>query len=192
VDAIVLAGGRGARLGGRDKAALVVGGRSFLELVVDAVGGADRIVVVGVRRPIEKEVVWVREEPLGGGPVAALEAGLRSVSARLVAVVAVDLPYLEASHIAALEDAAAGHDGAIFVDEHGRDQPLAGVYETATLRIALAGLPSVAGASMRDVVRELDLARAVDTRATRDCDTPEDVAEMGVDWTGGDHVRRVG
>ncbi|MFZ2514092.1 MAG: NTP transferase domain-containing protein, partial [Candidatus Lutibacillus vidarii] len=39
-DAIVLAGGRGSRLGGVDKGAVPVAGRALLDRVLDAVSGA--------------------------------------------------------------------------------------------------------------------------------------------------------
>src|SRR5262249_61472310 len=75
--AIVLAGGRGRRIGGRDKPALPVGGRSMLRRVLDAVAGADPRVIVGpVRSDVPAGVAQVREHPPGGGPVAALAARL--------------------------------------------------------------------------------------------------------------------
>jgi molybdopterin-guanine dinucleotide biosynthesis protein A len=79
MDAIVLAGGRGARLGGVDKADLVVGGQTLLERALAATAGANRTVVVGPRRPTSRPVTWAREHPPGGGPVAALAAGLEHV-----------------------------------------------------------------------------------------------------------------
>jgi molybdopterin-guanine dinucleotide biosynthesis protein A len=181
MDAIVLAGGRGVRLGGRDKASLVLGGMTFLELALAAVTAAERIVVVGPRRRLATPVVWAREKPPGGGPVAALDAGLRHVTAERVAVVAVDLPFLRREHLEMLSRAAAGREGAIFVDEHGHDQPLAGVYTSAALRRALDRLPQASGASMRTVVQDLDLARVAGTEWVRDCDTQDDIAAMGVE-----------
>ncbi len=52
-DAIVLAGGRAARLGGADKPALRVGGSSLLGAVVSAAAaaGAGRCIIVGPPRP---------------------------------------------------------------------------------------------------------------------------------------------
>lgn len=181
MEAIVLAGGRGLRLGGRDKAALALGGTSFLERAIDAVAGAERVIVVGPRREVPRDVVWARESPAGGGPVAGIDAGLSLVAADLVAVVAVDLPLLQPSHFDRLARAACGRDGAIFVDAGGRDQPLAGVYSTAAFRNALERLPATWGASVSAVVAALDLARITESRAVRDCDTPEDVAAVGAE-----------
>ncbi|MGX7829752.1 molybdenum cofactor guanylyltransferase [Actinokineospora sp. 24-640] len=74
--AIVLAGGLGTRLGGVDKPALVVGGRTLLDRALDAVDGADPVVVVGPERPVARPVRWTREAEPGAGPVAAVVAGL--------------------------------------------------------------------------------------------------------------------
>src|SRR5680860_874839 len=43
VDAIVVAGGRGTRLGGADKASITVGARTLLERALAAVADAERV-----------------------------------------------------------------------------------------------------------------------------------------------------
>ena len=68
--AVVLAGGRAARLGGQAKPQLEVGGRTMLAAVLAAVTDAARRVVVGPAQPVPADVVLVREGPPGGGPVA--------------------------------------------------------------------------------------------------------------------------
>src|SRR5204863_90328 len=73
-DAIVLAGGAATRLGGADKPQLKVAGRSLLDRAVDAVHGAARIVVVGPEQQVDAAVTFCREDPPGGGPVAAIAA----------------------------------------------------------------------------------------------------------------------
>jgi molybdopterin-guanine dinucleotide biosynthesis protein A len=81
-DAVVLAGGRAARLGGVDKPALRVGEHSLLGSVVGAAAGAGArlVVVVGpARQELAAELGelrTVREDPPGGGPVPALRRGL--------------------------------------------------------------------------------------------------------------------
>lgn len=105
-DAVVLAGGGARRLGGADKPALTVGGRSLLDRVLSACAGAATTVVVGPRRPTHRPVVWVREEPQGGGPLAALDAGLRRTTAEVVLVLSADLPFLRGETVRALLAAA--------------------------------------------------------------------------------------
>src|SRR3954463_8779939 len=137
--AVVLAGGRAARLGGRPKPQLDVGGRSMLSTVLAALDGAVPRVVVGPPQPVPPGVLLVREEPPGGGPVPALTAGLAAVGdAEVVAVLAADLPFVTPAPVTALRERLTG-DGVLVVDEAGRDQLLLGVWRTETLRRASSG-----------------------------------------------------
>src|SRR4051795_13298015 len=77
--AVVLAGGRAARLGGLPKPQPDVGGASMLTPGLTAVDGAAPRVVVGPSQPVPAGVRLVREQPPGGGPVPALAAGLAAV-----------------------------------------------------------------------------------------------------------------
>ncbi|WP_172385136.1 DUF6457 domain-containing protein [Streptomyces sp. MNP-20] len=149
-DAVVLAGGRAARLGGADKPGVRVGGRALLDRVLTACSGATTTVVVAAPRPTGRPVVWAREEPAGGGPLAALDAGLRHTAAELVVVLSADLPFLRAETVRGLVAAVGRADGALLTDPDGRDQPLVAVYRGAVLRRELAriaaGAPARAGA----------------------------------------------
>jgi molybdopterin-guanine dinucleotide biosynthesis protein A len=177
-DAIVLAGGTARRLGGADKATLPVAGRTLLDRVLDVLAGAGQIVVVGAVRPVERPVQWTRESPPGGGPVAALGAGLALSQAARVLVLACDLPLITTATVqrllAALERGASGTgaDAAMLVDPAGRRQPLLAVYDRCALAAALVGLGEPAGRSMRALVAGLDVVEvaAVGNEAL-DCDT---------------------
>lgn len=118
--AVVLAGGRGSRLGGADKPGMVVGTRTLLTAVVSAAAGAGagHVVIVGPSRPgiragadTSCKVEFVREDPPCTGPVAGLRCGLAGVHAPWVAVLAADMPFLRARHLLALLGAA-GQPGA--------------------------------------------------------------------------------
>ncbi|WP_189225304.1 molybdenum cofactor guanylyltransferase [Saccharothrix coeruleofusca] len=172
--AVVLSGGRGSRMGGVDKSALLVAGRTLLDHALDAVRGAARVVVVGPPRQAAG-VTWAREDPPGGGPVAGLAAGLAHVAEDFVAVLAVDQPGVTESTVDRLR-AAAGGGGAVLVDATGREQWLAGVWRTEALRAALPADPR--GAAMRSVLGPLApaLVPALPGEA-RDVDTPEDLDE---------------
>jgi molybdopterin-guanine dinucleotide biosynthesis protein A len=177
--AVVLAGGRAARLGGQAKPQLEVGGRSMLATVLAAVEDADRRVVVGPPQPVPDDVVRVREEPPGGGPVAALRAGLPEVPTDVVVLLAGDLPFLTGATIAELRTALR-EDGVLVVDDTGRDQLLLGAWRTAALRRAVAG--SVGPVPLRRVLAPLRPTRlrpAVPPGSPPpwlDCDTPADLA----------------
>lgn len=188
-DAIVLAGGAARRLGGADKPALSVGGRSLLDRALAACAGAAVTVVVGPRRPTARPVVRTVEDPPGSGPLAALDAGLRRTTAATVLVLSADLPFLTTATVRALLEAAAdvgaagagGRDGALLCDGEGRDQPLVAAYRADSLRRGLALLRAehgtLAGLPLRALLAELALRRVPDpgSEASFDCDTWEDL-----------------
>ncbi|MBM0232113.1 NTP transferase domain-containing protein [Micromonospora sp. STR1_7] len=162
--AVVLAGGAARRMGGVDKPALPVGGRSMRDRVLAAVADAAPRVLVGPAEAVPPGVRITREDPPGGGPVAATAAGLALLDpdTTRVALLAADLPLLTRAAIgellahldpdgrrAASEGAAepgrgagpAGpqrpFDGVCFVDADGRRQSLCGVWRVAALRAGL-------------------------------------------------------
>lgn len=169
VDLLVLAGGRGERLGGRDKAALEVGGRSLLERVLEAapvLGG--RVVVVG-DTPVPPGVLRTLEDPPDGGPVAGIAAGLTALDtgrprrtggapSEWVAVVAVDQPgaasALAALH-AVLRTTPPVADAVSHADQEGHRQWLLAVYRRPALDTALGALPTVRDTSVRRLVADL-------------------------------------
>jgi molybdopterin-guanine dinucleotide biosynthesis protein A len=132
--AIVLAGGRGSRLDGVDKAGIEVAGRTLLTWSLDALVDAREVVVVGEPVPTERPVTFTRESPRYGGPAAGLLTGLDALLdlPAYVAVVAVDMPRLTAATLRRLTRAAADRDGAVLVGPDGRRQ-LALVVSTARL-----------------------------------------------------------
>lgn len=181
-DAIVLAGGKARRFGGQDKALLTVGGRPMIEAVLDAVRGADRVVVAGPRRRLSRPVRWVREDPPGGGPAAALAAALPVTAAGWVTVMAVDLPFLTAADVGSLVTAAQAGGAAVLVDDDGCAQWTAGCWPTPALRSLVGAVPALQGASLRALLAPL---RPAPVRADRpgghrppwfDCDTPAELA----------------
>ncbi|WSD81889.1 NTP transferase domain-containing protein [Streptomyces sp. NBC_01558] len=111
-DAVVLAGGSARRLGGADKPGVRVGGRALLDRVLAACADAAVTVVVAEPRATARPVRWAREDPPGGGPVAALDAGLRHTTAPYVVVLSADLPFLDEKTVRRLLDALAGADAA--------------------------------------------------------------------------------
>jgi molybdopterin-guanine dinucleotide biosynthesis protein A len=178
-DTVILAGGNARRLGGVDKPGLEVGGVTMLDRVLLATAGAARTIVVGPPRPTVRPVSWTREDPPGGGPVAALAAGLPHVAAGWTLLLAADLPLLDAS-IVRLLTAEAPEDvtGRLLVED-ALPQWLCGGWRTAALRAALAGV-AVDGARLRDVLGPLP-AEGVERRCGggtapwSDVDTEDDL-----------------
>ena len=176
-DAVVVAGGRGRRLGGRDKPALELSGRSLLDIALDAVAAARTTVVVGPQRPVGRTVRWAREQPAGGGPLAALAAGVRVLpaGADVIVVLAADLPAVDTGTVNALVRAI-DRDGAVAVDPAGRPQPLLAAYAAAALQRALTTIGEPHGQPMHRLLDRLSLATVDVGRAAEDIDTPGDLA----------------
>ncbi len=204
-DAVVLAGGAARRFGGAtDKVALEVDGTALLDRVLAGCAGARTTVVVGPARPTRRPVDWVREQPPGGGPVAAVAAALPSVTADRVLLLAGDLPFFGPSTADTLlrmldgdeggdsgADPDAPVDAAVLVDAGGRDQPLAAAYRTAPLRAALAELGDPAGLPLRRLVGGLTTRRIADADgASLDCDTWDDLEAARARAHARDHVPR--
>ncbi|WP_377270394.1 molybdenum cofactor guanylyltransferase [Peterkaempfera sp. SMS 1(5)a] len=183
-DVLVLAGGAARRLGGADKPGLRVGESTLLVHVLEACPDAGTTVVVGpVRDTGGRRVHWTREDPPGGGPVAAIAAGLPCVQAPVVALLAADLPFLDQPAVRRLVEALEDRhlDAAVLVDADGREQPLAAAYRAEALRSALIGLLAQHGGrpdglSLRRLVGGLRAARLPDPDGVAyDCDTWEQV-----------------
>jgi molybdopterin-guanine dinucleotide biosynthesis protein A len=203
--AIVLAGGRARRMAGALKPALPVGGEAMLRRVLTATAAARPRVVVGpadLAPLLPAGVRLTTEEPPGGGPVAGLAAGLAliglvdDVPIDTVAVVAGDLPFLDATVMGALRSAlsdstlsdppltgsaltGSAADGVVLMDGDGRPQWLAGVWRLRTLVDRIRALGDPAGQSMRQLVEDLRVLH-VDPAASGpppwfDCDTVEDL-----------------
>jgi molybdopterin-guanine dinucleotide biosynthesis protein A len=183
---VVLAGGTGARLGGVDKAALELDGVTLLERTLTATMAATEVVVVGTEVPTSRPVTWTVEDPPLGGPAAGLLRALDRFDAtpELVAVLAVDMPKVNAATLARLTwavEADPDLDGAVLVDPDGRRQPLAGVYRVDAL---LAARPARSaeehGLPMRRLVGGLRLAEVPTVGdEARDVDTWDDVRDLG-------------
>ena len=182
-DAVVLAGGRGTRLGGTDKPGLIVGGQTLLSAVVSAVtsAGADRIVVVGPERMgAGGRVRYVREDPPGRGPVAALACGLEQVSAPVIVLLAADLPFLRPAHVTRLVTALAAQQapGVVLLDDSARPQWLVSGWLAAGLRGAT---DRHQGGSLGGLLGPLDPVLLPDETAAGeppawlDCDTAGDL-----------------
>jgi molybdopterin-guanine dinucleotide biosynthesis protein A len=177
--AVVLAGGKAARLGGQAKPQLLVGGRPILMAVLGALADAERRIVVGPPQPVPPDVLLVREQPPRGGPVAAVRAGLADAETEVVLVLAGDLPFLTAELVGQLRERLTG-DGVLVVDDTGRDQYLLGAWRTTALREAMAAAREPT--SLRKVLAPLAVRRwrpevpPGGPPPWLDCDTPADLA----------------
>jgi molybdopterin molybdotransferase len=191
VDAVILAGGRAVRLGGRDKGALVYEGRTLIERALAAASSASHRVVVGdpAVAGVPAGVRVVREEPMFSGPASAVMAGVDALAeagstATWVFVLACDV-VRSAELTDALLAGAEQHpdtDGVVPVDDESRRQLLVGLYRVSALRASRDGIGDVADISMKRLVEPLSLVELPDGgQATADVDTPEQARELGIE-----------
>ena len=182
-DAIVLAGGRGSRLGAPSKPEFVLGGRRLVDVALSAVTWARRIVLVGPG-PAPEGVLLTREDPPFGGPVEAVAAGFAALPdhAAWTVLLACDLPGAEAGVARLLSaDAGPAGDGVCLVDGDGRLQWLLGCYRTDALARRLGNRgdpPLTAMYRLLEPLRLLGLE--ADATITDDVDSPADAAA----WAG--------
>lgn len=183
-DAVVLAGGRGSRLGGTRKPDLVLAGRRLVEVALAAVAGARRRVVVG-DVAVPDGVLLTREEPAFGGPVEAVAAGLARLDghAPWTVLLAGDLPGAEAAVARLLAaEPRPGEDGVCLLDGDGRLQWLLGCYRTAALQARLADRGDPPLTAMHRLLGPLRLRGVLPGDAVvDDVDTRADAARWGID-----------
>lgn len=186
---VVLCGGRSQRMG-TDKASIRFSGTTLLERalarleeVCDPVliaPGELKVAVAGHR--------LVADASPGAGPLGGLVGALRASPHRLLAVVAVDLPWLDPRLIRLLAERIGDHDAAVC--ETGRGvQPLHAVYATSVLGAAETALAGP-DRSLRHLLARTRTLRVAETdwraagvadRFARNINTPEDLAELSRD-----------
>lgn len=205
LQAVLLAGGTGSRLGGADKAMLRRGRRTLLNRWLEELDRQNiRTAVVGpehLRAEMPGSVDLVQEAPAFSGPAAGILAGARALQPdgqpgedrSWTLVLAVDLvspgrllPWL----ITAL-DAAPAAAAVLPRDASGRDQYLSAVVPTAWLqrRAQELGPEGLANARVRALLGGLDELGAVvhpvlPTELGAEIDTFEDARRWGIDLPG--------
>jgi molybdopterin-guanine dinucleotide biosynthesis protein A len=176
--AVVLCGGDSRRLGsdGADKTAATLGATTVLDHLLDALPAEWPVVAVGPERPTRRHVRWTRESPAGGGPVAAVAAGLALVDTELVVVLAGDMPFAAraATDLAATLNDNPTIDGVTAVDSGGRENPLLAAYRVTALSAALPRRS--ANSPARSLLAVAHTTVLIEDRDSLDVDTPEALA----------------
>jgi molybdopterin-guanine dinucleotide biosynthesis protein A len=173
---VVVAGGRSRRFGS-DKLTVLLD-RTLGSLPDDA-----DVVCVGPQRRVGRRgVQWCVEEPAGGGPLAAVAAGVAATEAPVVVLVGGDMPLVGravAALVAAARTAPPQVSAAVLVDAAGRDQPLASAWRRPALLARLAELTTqapLAGRPLRLLLDEVAGVRVPDAwDAAHDVDVPSDL-----------------
>ncbi|MBC2746949.1 MAG: molybdenum cofactor guanylyltransferase [ANME-2 cluster archaeon] len=139
--AIILAGGRGKRLGYKEKALIPINGKPIIEHTIEVLEGVVDEIIVSVRDDRQKQLleecttgrIIVVDKYVDVGPLAGILEGLKAAGGEYVFVVACDMPFLKADVVEFLFKSAKGHDGALPVSDDGIYEPLHAVYCTGPM-----------------------------------------------------------
>jgi len=140
---LILAGGRGRRMGFREKALLPVGNRTILEKTIEVLETVVDEVIVSVRDQIQQETLRGYTQDLDVvldnyhdvGPLAGILEGMKAAGGEYVFISACDMPYLDTRVVQLLFDRAQGHDAAIPVWENEVLEPLHAVYRASPMAV---------------------------------------------------------
>lgn len=176
---MILTGGTSSRFGS-DKSQAKLGAHSLIENLLITLPPEIDIVIVGPQlENNSRQVRYTQEHPLGGGPVAAIEAGLNLINSEFVVIIATDMPFASQILTVLTENFPDTEDATIPLDSAGIRQPLCALYRSDALVRALKKLGSTHGQSVRNLVqilttKELQLEPAL-RRILLDVDTPSDL-----------------
>lgn len=135
--ALILAGGRGRRMGGKNKALLHLEEKTFFERLCTALDGFEEK-ILSANDPewiTDGTYLLVRDERPDCGPMEGLRRALTCCESDALFVTACDMPFITAEFAKALVKAAEGHDALICCDRAGGLHPLCGVYTKACLPV---------------------------------------------------------
>ena len=181
---VILAGGTGRRMGGTDKAALLLGAQPLLARVVDGIRPqVDRLAVSANGDParLAPYRLPVLPDALPQGPLSGVLAALDWAApqgATAVVSVAVDTPFFPGDLVPQLLLAAErSPSGAAVVEAGGRVHPTFALWPVALRRDLRAALARGEAKVMTFAQRhQAALARFDDDRAFMNINTPEDLA----------------
>jgi molybdenum cofactor guanylyltransferase len=185
---VVLAGGRGRRIGG-DKAIVELEGRALVRYPLETLHEVcDRVAVVAKRDTILPALagvadLWIEpDEPRH--PLAGVAHALALAGGRSVLAVAVDLPLVDAATLRALCAVDPAGAAAVVPRVEGRLQPLCALYLPAAAR-PLAAFDASARAT--DVVEQLGIREVAfaDPTPFLNVNRPEDLLQASVLVKGG-------
>src|SRR5690349_2228160 len=127
--AYVLAGGKSSRMG-KDKAFLVLGGRTLLDRALGSARAVvENVVIVGDPAMFAAHGQVIEDVYRDRGPLGGIHAALWATSTELNLILGVDLPFVNADFLCFLISVAKSCDAVVTVPSTGgRYEPLCAVY----------------------------------------------------------------
>ncbi len=134
--ALILAGGRGSRLGYREKALMDINGKPLLSLVIESLEKVVDNIIISVRDRAQGELLGSRfpgfsfayDMHKNTGPLAGILSGLLECRDEFCFIAACDMPFINEKVVKMLFLKIEFHDAAIPKWEDGFLEPLHAVY----------------------------------------------------------------
>lgn len=164
---LILAGGRGQRMGGRDKGLLEWRGEPLVAHIHRTVRPLSDDLVISCNRNQKAYAAYADQrvsdaEACFPGPLAGVIAGLKVARHDWVVLLACDAPLVDRALIAALLEVAVASDSAAMVRQGGYWQPMFSVLPRRVLPVLeqawAAGERSLQKALLREAVQGLECA----------------------------------
>ncbi|NMG82995.1 MAG: NTP transferase domain-containing protein [Methanosarcinales archaeon] len=140
--AVVLAGGKGSRMGYVEKALIMFDNAPLLMQTLKKLSQVVDTIIVALRDDYQREnfsklfpsVVFVTDRYHNMGPLAGIEAGLAASNKEYTLVVGCDMPFINTDVIKYLLHKCRGFDVTIPRWDDGKLEPLHAVYRTSVIR----------------------------------------------------------
>ena len=165
-------------MGGVSKAELTLNGYTFRNRILLALISVPQIIVVGPTFTAENpKISFTREQPIGGGPVAAISAAIPLVEHEFVGILSVDAPFavsplLEMYRVVEQDSI----DEALVATDGNHESYLVSVYRRDALIRALSQLGKAENASMKSLLSHIEYGSVQFPRHQLiDVNTPEDL-----------------
>jgi molybdopterin-guanine dinucleotide biosynthesis protein A len=139
--AIILAGGRGKRMGYREKALMAINGRPLVTYVIKSLDKVVNEIIISVRDKAQGELfnsmlsgyTYAYDEFENTGPLAGILSGLTLCKNEFCFIAACDMPFINENVVKMLFSMSEYHDAAIPCWEDGFLEPLHSVYRCETM-----------------------------------------------------------
>lgn len=171
--AVILVGGEARRVNGLEKYFFTMGGKTFIQRLLDSLEKSVDEVILVAKDPAQcerfadlKGVRCVTDIRRGFGPIGGLHAGANAASGDALFVCACDMPCVSTEVVNRLFALLEDYDAAIPCWNADMMEPLHAVYRRTSL---LGYLEHHESLSLRKMVREMH-SRYVDARSLRDVD----------------------
>lgn len=139
--ALILAGGRGKRLGFQEKALIDINGKPLISLAIESLEKVVDEIIISVRDREQGELLkrifpgfqFAYDKYENKGPLAGILSGLSMCRNDYCIITACDMPFINADVVNLLFSKCKDHDAAIPRRSDGFLEPLHAVYKTSTM-----------------------------------------------------------